>query len=141
MKVREIMTGFVKVQASQKVTEAAKIMDREVSSSVLVEKNGLIAGIMTERDIVRKLIAKEKNPGLVTVEEIMTLPILTIDVDADVLEASRKMAQHRIRHLVVVDEGKIVGKITAELISKGYKYALARDMAEYSRANYSRPRM
>lgn len=135
------MHGFVKVASGINVAEAAKVMDRELASSVLVEKHGKVVGIMTERDVIRKVVAKDRNPNTVLVEEVMTSPILTIGADADVAEASGLMDRYRIRHLVVVEDGKIVGKVTAQGISSSFRYALARDMSGYGRIEYWKPQV
>lgn len=135
------MHGFVKVASGMNVSEAAKVMDRELASSLLVEKGGKVVGIMTERDVIRKVVAKGVNPNTALVEEVMTSPILTIEADADVIEASRLMERYRIRHLVVVEGGKILGKVTVQGISSSFRYALARDMSGYSRIDYGKPQM
>jgi len=99
MQVKEIMHNVTKVSPDKNISETARIMDKKVIGSVLIEENGKIVGIMTERDILRKVVAKGKNPDEVKVKDIMSYPIVTIDANDDITEASRKIEQHKISKL------------------------------------------
>ena len=136
MKVREIMHAATKIPSNTTICEAAKIMDQRLLGSVLIEGNAGIVGIMTERDILRKVVAKGENPEKLCVKDIMSYPLITIDADEDALEASRIMDEKKIRRLVVTDNGVIVGKITANSISRNLKYIMARKFELYSRPEY-----
>lgn len=139
MKVKEIMHNADKVASSTRVSEAAKLMDQKLVGSLLVEENGRVIGIMTERDILRKIVAKGKLADKVRVKEIMSSPVLTIDADEDILEASKVMDGEKIRRLVVTERGVIVGKVTANSISRNLKFYLARKSflnEEYIRPEY-----
>lgn len=124
MRVKEIMHNVTHLPADMSVSKAAGIMDKQLIGSVLVEEKGKDIGVMTERDILRKVVAKGKNPDYVTIKEIMTSPIMTIDSNEDITEASRKMSEKRIRRLIVTENGKIVGKVTANSISRNLRYLL-----------------
>jgi len=132
------MHNVTKVSPDRNITEVAKIMDQKVIGSVLIEENGKIIGIMTERDILRKVVAKGKNPDEVKVKAVMSYPIITIDANEDVIEASRKIEQHKIRRLIITENGEIVGIVTANSIARNLKYALA-SSSLHTRKEYTRP--
>ena len=140
MQIKELMHNATKLSSDTTISEAAKIMDKKSIGSVLIEENGKVIGIMTERDILRKIVAKGKNPDELRIKHIMSSPLITIDADEDVLEASKKMDEHRIRRLVVTQNGEIIGKVTANSIARNLKYALGssivRDSTKYTRVEY-----
>ena len=125
MKVRDIMHTASKVSVDISVAKAAQLMDVKRTDSVLVEhKAGL--GIFTERDILRKIVAKGLDPAKVMVSEIMSYPLITIDADGDVEEASTLMEEHDIRRLVVTENGVVVGVVSATCIARNVKYFVAK---------------
>ena len=136
MKVSEIMHAATRVASNTTISEAAKIMDQKLIGSVLIEENDKIAGIVTERDILRKVVAKGKNAETTRIKDIMSYPLITIDANEDALEASRIMDEKRIRRLVVTENGKVVGKVTANSISRNLKYLLSRRSEAYVRPEY-----
>ena len=136
MQVKEIMHNITKISSDNSISMAAQIMDQKSIGSVLIEENSKVIGIMTERDILRKIVAKGKNPDLLKVKDIMNHPLITIDVNEHILEASTKMDQHKIRRLIVTENGEIIGKVTANSIARNLKYALARGTSIYTRPEY-----
>ena len=136
MKIREIMRSITKVHSDMCISRAAKLMDQKSIGSVLVEEEGEVIGIMTERDILRKIVAKGRNPDKVKVKEVMNDPVITIDANEDILEASKIMDEKKIRRLIVVENGQIVGKITANSISRNLKYMIVREPQVYTRVEY-----
>src|SRR3989338_9574788 len=124
MRVKEIMHGVTKIPFWSSVSEAVRIMDEKSIGSALIEENRRVIGIVTERDILRKIVAKGKNPDKVKVKDIMNNPVITIDANEDISEASKIMDEKRIRRLIVVENGQIVGKITANSISRNLKYMI-----------------
>jgi len=111
--VVEIMTQSpVTIPATATAKEAAGLMrDREIGSLVVVE-TGKPMGIVTERDIVTKVAAPDKQPSRVLVRDIMTSPVVVVHPHEEVAEAAKLMSQRKIRRLPVVQEGKLVGMIT-----------------------------
>jgi CBS domain-containing protein len=90
---------------------AEKMRDRRVGSSIVVGNNKPI-GIITERDVLRKVVAEGKNANRVLVKEIMTTPIIGIDPYITLENAMRVMNKYNIRRLPVIENGKLVGIIT-----------------------------
>ena len=112
--VRELMTeNLVSVDTNEKVMYVAKLMDEKGISSVLAERNGDLVGIITDRDIITRVVAKGLDAVKVRVGEVLSSPLITINEDASVEEAAKKMAEHHVRRLVVERDHQQVG-IVAE---------------------------
>jgi len=110
--VKELIQGDpVTVEASATVEEAAKLMDEKDIGNVLIVENGEVQGIVTDRDIVVRVIAKG-NGADAGVREAATTDLETIAGDTSIDEAIQKMEQANVRRLPVVDDGKPVGVIS-----------------------------
>jgi len=94
------------------VREVAKVMEARKIGSVVVTSCGEPVGIVTETDLVRKVIRYNIRPASLPVGVIMNTPIIDIPISASLRDASRIMAKHRVRHLVVTHAGKMVGIIS-----------------------------
>ena len=110
--VRSIMHKAVSTDVGTSVSEATKIMTGEDVGSILILKNGAPVGIVTERDVLRKVVAPGLNPIQVSVKDVMSSPLITISSDAGIAEALRTMSDKNIRRLLVTDDGKIIGVVT-----------------------------
>lgn len=111
--VREIMTReAVTVDVNLGVPEAAKKMVKHGVGSVIVTEGGRPVGIVTEKDLTKKIISKNIKPSSVSLKELMTTPLITIPAMEDVRSAMQKMLKMRVRRLPVVEKGKLVGIIT-----------------------------
>src|SRR3989454_9197472 len=93
------------------VVEAARSMQKNGIAAAIVTKNGKPVGIVTERDILYKVVAGGMDPRKAKVSEIMSSPIQTIEDDSKAGEALAKMTRLEIRRLAVMHEGKIVGLV------------------------------
>jgi CBS domain-containing protein len=82
---------------------ALKMEDMNKSSLIVVDSFGKPKGLVTERDLVRKICVKDISPSKVMVKEIMSLPLITINPNESLSSAIDIMLQHNIRHLLVVD--------------------------------------
>jgi CBS domain-containing protein len=91
------------IEGTASVQQAAKKMeDKNVSSLVIIDENGKPQGLVSERDLVRKICANDKNSSKVTNKEIMSSPLINIDSRSSPSEAADMMLQHNVRHLLVV---------------------------------------
>lgn len=103
---------LVTVDAGTSVIEAAKLMKVCNVGSVLVSHQQRIVGIVTESDIVKKVIGADRGPYFVPVEEIMSSPIVGIEERRPITEAADMMHRHRTRHLGVTKGGALVGVVS-----------------------------
>ncbi len=94
------------------VAKAAEKMCRDDVGSCIVLQNNLPKGIVTEVDINCKVVARDKKPSEVRVSEIMSTPLITIDVDKTVGDAAHMMVNKKVRRLPVVEDDKVVGLVT-----------------------------
>ncbi len=134
--VKEIMHSITVVPHSMPVSDAAKIMREKDIGSVLVERWGKIAGILTERDILKRVVAESLCAGDVRAGDVATNSLITIGSDADVLEANELLHKHNIRRLPVTENGKIIGIVTLRSISKNIPYAQLKRRTEWARPEY-----
>ena len=112
--VRQVITKKLEtIRPSSNAQEAAKRMrDKKVSSLVVIEKGDTPVGIVTERDLVRHVCSKDISSDSVLIQEIMSSPMVTIDVNASIEQAADKMIQNKVRHLLIVDKDRIHGMVT-----------------------------
>jgi CBS domain-containing protein len=111
--VKEAMSPKVlTVGADTTVARAAKMMAHRSVGSAVVVKGKQPIGILTERDLLMKVISTDLRPSKVSVKTVMSSPIITIPPDTDITDALRIMTKNKIRRLPVVVRGKIVGIIT-----------------------------
>ena len=132
--ILEIMTKKpVTVGADVSVVEAARMMkDRKVGSLVVLDGETPI-GIVTERDMVTKVMAEGRSVGETKVLDVMSTPLVSIHPHMEVAEAAKRMASLNIRRLAVVDGGKLVGLVTENDILAIWPQ-LIEVTREYSRA-------
>jgi CBS domain-containing protein len=119
LKVKDVMkTNVVVINADAPVKEAAKLMAKhEIGSVVVIEKNE-VKGIITERDIVRKVVAAEKDKNL-KVKDVMSHPIIVTSPEVTIETAAKIMRKNGVRRLPVIDKkGYVVGIITENDILK-----------------------
>ncbi len=139
MKVKEIMKPVIKTSVDSTVSDAAKIMDMKNIGSLPIEENGNLIGIITERDILRKIVAKGRNPEETSVRDIMSSPLITIGPEEGIEEANSIMSRNRIRRLAVESNGKIVGIITLRDVSNSLKYSLGKRILGSDEIKYYGP--
>ena len=88
-----------------------KFTERNVGAAAVLDNERLI-GIITERDVIKHVVAPERNPREVMIADIMSHPVITVDMKTTITEAVSLMRGKHIRHLVVVDDdGKVVGML------------------------------
>ena len=111
--VKDIMTKeVVTIDTNKSVFEAAELMSSKGLGCVIVVIQAFPVGIITERDIVRRIVAKRSSPD-VKVTEIMTKTLITVDPDTSLKEAARVMSTNKIRRLPVLKNNKLVGIVVA----------------------------
>ena len=105
----------ITISVSKSLKECAQLMRRHhIGGMLIVDKPKQLVGILTEKDIVRKLIAKGRATLDTSVKEIMETELIIIGPDADIYEAMMIMRDEDVRHLPVVENGKLVGLVTVK---------------------------
>ncbi|MFM8551459.1 MAG: CBS domain-containing protein [Nitrospiraceae bacterium] len=103
---------FITVDRDTDVRKAAQVMrDRDIGS-VFITRDKDIIGILTDTDLVRRVVAVGADAAKTPVEQIMSAPILTIEETKTILDANDMMATHHLRHLGVTRNGALVGMIS-----------------------------
>jgi CBS domain-containing protein len=118
MKVKDLMTSSpTVVRPEDTASQAATLMKQEDCGAIpVVADGGKLVGIVTDRDIVVRAVAAGKDPRSTPVSAVMSADPVTLSPDSDADEAEKLMAEHQVRRLPVVDNGRLVGIIvTAQL--------------------------
>ncbi len=112
LKVKDIMTiNPLKIDANQPVREAVRLMSEKKIGSIIVVKGDEIVGILEEGDIVRNVLCKDLNVYVTKIGEVMSVPFIINEENSDD-EASEMMVKHRVRHLAVSSDSKIIGIVS-----------------------------
>ncbi|QLH08263.1 CBS domain-containing protein [Candidatus Nitrosotenuis sp. DW1] len=110
--VRDIMKkNVISIDSSMTVNDAAKMMDDASIGAIVVLENGIAVGIITERDLVRRIIAKEK-PLSTNVKVAMSSPLIVINPDDTVWDLAQLMKTRRIHRVPAVKDNRLVGMVT-----------------------------
>ncbi|VVC03309.1 Inosine-5'-monophosphate dehydrogenase [Candidatus Burarchaeum australiense] len=122
IRVGEVMTrGVVTLEADESVYEAAKAMKKNAIGSVVIVRKGKAIGIITERDIVLKVVMTGKNAKKTQVGTAMSRPLKTTTVSSTLAEVAERLKNLQIKRLPVVDErGRLVGMITDDDLVRIY---------------------
>lgn len=111
--VKDIMTKeIVTIEASRTVFEAAELMSSKGLGCLIIVIKEFPVGIITERDIVRRIVAKRASFDL-KLTEVMTKTLITVDPDASLKEAARIMSANKIHRLPVIKQNKLLGIVAA----------------------------
>lgn len=125
--VRDVMTkGVIVADPDCTVLEAAKKMAGKRIGGLVVVEYGRPVGLVTERDILWKVTAKEKSPKRLAVREIMASPVVTVSPMSTLRAAARAMMDHNVRRLVVTYLDEVEGIVTARDILAGFLETWAR---------------
>lgn len=113
MIVRDVMNKKVVVAKSDiSIKKASEVMGKYHIGSLVVRDDEEIRGILTERDVLMS-VARGKDPNETSIGEIMTKKVITIDPDSTLSDAVDLMIKHKIKKVPVVEEGKLIGIVTA----------------------------
>ena len=117
MNAREILKdrqGIVRsATPDTTVFEAIKAMDRFKVGALMVIDKGKLLGIISERDYTRKVVLKDRSSKSTKVSEIMSRKVTQVDPEANLEKCMNVMGNNRVRHLPVVEKGKVLGVISS----------------------------
>ena len=141
--VRDFMsTNVITIDVQGTVLEAAKLMHQQDVGDLVVMEGIVAKGIVTERDLVRRVMA-QKKPLDTKVSEVMSDPLITIDEESPLRDAARKMVKYKIRRLPVTRNNVLVGIIATSdfarhLSKKSFSEVMLAAMSRYPLADNSR---
>ena len=123
--VAEIMTeDVVTLPKTATVSEAAELMTTRNVSCVVAEEDGQAIGVLTESDLLARVVADSKDPGRITMEEVMSFPVRTVPASHSVFSTSKAMDEAKIRRMIVMRDGRICGIVAQTDIFRAVKSKL-----------------
>lgn len=127
--VKDIMVKPLTIDVNKNVKFAGELMRKTRRDAVIVIKKRKPIGIVTDSDLIKKIIAKNKKPSSVKLKAIMSRPLVTVKPRETILEATRKMKRSNIKRLPVIDKGKLVGCLSLSDIARSSPEMI--DLLEY----------
>jgi len=119
MKIKDIMVKeIITVNPDAKIRDAVDLMNKNDIGCLVITRKGKPIGIMTERDILKKIVCGCKNPEQTRVSEIMSKPLIVGRVDMDWMEAVKLMLNQNIKKLPILDGERLVGLVTLTDIAR-----------------------
>jgi len=113
LKVEDVMVKeVITINENASVKEAAGIMNQFEIGSIIVMRSGKAVGIVTERDLLKRVIAEGMDAKKTKVKDIMSSPLIVIAPDVEMEDAMRLMFEKKIKKLVVVDQKRLVGLVS-----------------------------
>ena len=133
--VSEILTGnAVVISSSASAREAAELMtSHDISCLVVRDADDAVAGIFTERDLLKRVVALNQDPTRITLQQVMSEPVVTIPSNYSLLSATKLMERIGIRHLVVMEYDTLLGIITQTDIQRALEATLQDEETNYFR--------
>lgn len=114
--VKEILskkgTSVVTLDAEDSVLDAARVMNEKGIGGLVVTDGGVMVGVFTERDVLRRVVTEQRDPANTPLRDVMTSPVVYCPPDAKLEELTALMSEKRIRHLPVMDDDELCGLIT-----------------------------
>lgn len=133
---RDIMSKkMITIESDVPALEIAKLMDKNMVSSIVVTQEGKPCGIISERDLVSKVVAQNRKPAEIKTTDLMSHPLVVISALTPVEEVAEIMVSKRIRRLVVSDERQALGIITVTDFVK-HLHALLASEENYNKNLY-----
>ncbi len=116
MLVRDVMSSpAITVDEETAANHVAELMDKHGLGCIIVtSKDGKPIGIITERDLITRVLAKNVKPDSLKAKEVMTTPLISIEPDETINEAARRMSRLNIRRLGVVYKGQLIGLLSSK---------------------------
>jgi len=113
LEIQNIMvSNVITVETNTLVMDAVKIMNQHEIGCLVVMENGSPTGIVTERDLLKRVLAESKNPKKIRVQEIMSRPLIAGKPDMEIGEVFELMFERKIKKLPIVEDGKLLGLVT-----------------------------
>lgn len=137
MKVKEIMSSPVYfVDGKKTAVEVAKLMvKKNISSIIATKEEGVLKpvkdlGVVTERDLIKKVIAVWKSPDKVLVSDLMSQPIICVPPETEIHEINKLMKDHHIRRVFVSEDDTVIGIVSQRDILEHLRYNTVRRLVQ-----------
>ena len=128
--VKDVMSSPVlTIDVTKTALDAGKLMRKHRRGFLVVTRRNRPVGVISDSDLINKIICKNVKPGKVRVENMMNEPVISVDPEDDILTASRKMKENNIHRLSVVSNSRVVGIISLTDIARTSPEML--DLLEY----------
>jgi signal-transduction protein with cAMP-binding, CBS, and nucleotidyltransferase domain len=116
MLVKDVMSSpVITIEENAPANRVAELMDKnDLGCIIVTNKEGKPLGIITERDLVVRVLSKNVKPDTLKANEVMTSPLITIEPDATITEAARRMSRLNIRRIGVMYKGQIAGLLSSK---------------------------
>lgn len=113
IQTRDIMVSkVITTKRDSTVEEAVKLMNEHEIGCLIVTENNKPIGIITERDLLKRILAKTQDLKKIRVEEVMSTPLISVEPNVEIGDASRLMFQKNIKKMPIVKKGKLLGLVT-----------------------------
>ncbi|MHC4131611.1 MAG: CBS domain-containing protein [Planctomycetota bacterium] len=124
-------TDVATIHPNETIAQASKIMSIKNISCIVAMENEEVAGIITETDLLKRVVIKSKDSSTTKVSEIMSKPVETVPYEMSILEASKMLGQHNVKRLPVLKEGKLAGVVTqTDLVRALTCYGMWKNVSE-----------
>lgn len=123
LQVKDVMvTNIITIEAEATVKNAAELMEKHDIGCLIVINYGNPIGIVTERDMLKKVLLQRRDSGKTKVGNVMSAPLITSHPQTDIREAVRLMNERRIKKLPVLEDGKLIGLISLTDVMRSLAY-------------------
>jgi CBS domain-containing protein len=123
LKVKDLMvTNLITIDAEATVKKAAEIMDKHDIGCLIVVSFGNPVGIVTERDMLRRVLLQKRDLTKTKVGNIMSAPLMTSTPQTDIRDAVRLMNERRIKKLPIIEEGELIGLVSLTDVMRSLAY-------------------
>jgi len=123
LQVKDVMVkNLITVEAEDTVKKAAELMDKHDIGCLIVINYGNPIGIVTERDMLKKVVLERRDPGKLKVGNIMSAPLITSHPTTEVRDAVRLMNERRIKKLPVIEDGNLIGLVSLTDVMRSLAY-------------------
>jgi len=123
LQVKDVMVkSLVTIEAEDSIRRAAELMEKHDIGCLIVVSYGNPIGIITERDMLKKVVLQGRDPLKTKVGNIMSAPLITAQPQADIRDAVRLMNERRIKKLPVIAEGKLIGLVSLTDVMRSLAY-------------------
>ncbi|MHC4842923.1 MAG: CBS domain-containing protein, partial [Planctomycetota bacterium] len=105
-------TDVATIHPSETIAQASKVMSMKNISCIIAVEDEEVVGIITETDLLKRVVVNNKDSCNTKVSEVMSSPVETVPYDMCILDASKMLSQHNVKRLPVISEGKLSGVVT-----------------------------